>query len=356
MRTTIHVGVAVLAVNLLSSGTAFAEVSDAAPEREPAPQLAAPRHRAHALHPSVLPEELRAAPRVDVAQGGDTPLPPPPPEHHEGKFPVRFVDRPLTLPKFMLSPKFLFDITHEEAFGVAANGFGLTLGASFGILDDLEVYLDPLSLLILRTEIDTPFGGINDTKVYYGTFRLGATYRFVKTEIADVGARLEFGASGAADLIHLTWGVPVVLRFAHLIRLTTGLFFSGLFPTNNSTVTGISRDPDIAMAAVSDAAPVLLLPAGPGIPVTADIQILEPLFAGIDTGFGILSFRGRVDQNCFMPLGFHIGGTIPTENKKPLVDLVGAFSFPVFLVGADGSPPFTNIWTVGLNARAYFQL
>jgi hypothetical protein len=346
MRTTLHVGVAALAVNLLTAATALAEDSDAA-------RGAAPR--AHRLHDAVLPKELRAEPRADVASLGPITSGFAPQARERTELPMRFVDRPLTLPKFVLAPHFLFDITHEEAGDIALNAFGLTAGAAFGIFDDLEVYCDPLSLLIAREDAGGLFGG-NATKTYYGTFRLGATYRFVKANVAEVGARLEFGATGAIDLIHLTWGVPVILRAPHVLRFMTGLFFSGLFPTQQVVgVVGVSRDPDIAMAAVGESAPVFLLPAGPGIPAILDFQIADPVFAGLDTGFGILSFRGDVASNCFMPLGWHIGGTIPSDGK-PLVDLIGAFAFPLFLLGADGEPPATQLWTVGLSARAYIPL
>jgi hypothetical protein len=38
------------------------------------------------------------------------------------------------------------------------------------------------------------------------------------------------------------------------------------------------------------------------------------------------------------------------------VDLVGRFNFPAFLLSADPDPPLTEIWQVGLDARAYIDL
>ncbi|MFO0554154.1 MAG: hypothetical protein U0271_37585 [Polyangiaceae bacterium] len=263
---------------------------------------------------------------------------------HEG-LPMSVVDRPLTLPAMTLAPTFQFDVTHLEIDIISSNAVGMSLGASFGVLDDLEVYLMPFTLLIV--DVDAGVFG-SDTKTYYGTFRLGGTYRFFHEDVAELGARVEFGATGFNDDIHLTWGMPVLLRAPNILRLSTGLFFTAFLPTDGGRA-------DIGIAAVSESAPVLLAAVGPGIPATLDFRVLDEFFLGLDTGFGVASFRGNVDQNCFMPLGFHAGGTIPIDNK-PTVDLLGAFSFPYFLVGADNEPPLTNIWTVGLTARAYIPL
>lgn len=265
----------------------------------------------------------------------------------DAKLPVRYADRPLTLPKMTLAPEFSLPLVHVEGAGLAFNGVGLNLGAAFGVIDDLTVDVTPLSLLIGRTDVAGLFGG-SQTKAYYGTFRLGATYRFLHTEVADIGARAEFGATGANDVIHLTGSIPVLLRLAHVVRIDTGFAFSGLFPTKSGAKV------DGAMGSVGTSPTVLSAVGKAGIPVDVTVQIVDAFFAGLDTGFGIGSFHGKVDQSCFMPLGFRVGGTIGGD--KPVVDLTGNFGFPFFLLGADSKPPFTNIWQVGLDARAYFQL
>lgn len=266
----------------------------------------------------------------------------------ESKLPLRYTDRPLTLPKMTLAPEFGLALDHFETpfFGasLAVNAVGLNLGAAFGVIDDLTVDITPLTMLIGRSDA----GNTSQTKVFYGTFRLGATYRFLHTEVADIGARAEFGATGANDTIHLTGMIPVLLRLGHIVRIDTGFAFSGFFPTKGGKVDG-------GMGTVGAAVPgVASLGEGAGIPVNVTFQIADPFFAGLDTGFGIASFRGTVSDNCFMPLGFHAGGTIGGD--KPLADITGSFSFPYFLVGADSKPPFSNLWQVGLDARAYFQL
>lgn len=263
--------------------------------------------------------------------------------------PVPWVERPLTLPEMTLSPEFTLPITHLELEGVALNAFGLNLGAGFGITDDFMVDLTPLTMLIARADVDLGGGTVSDTEVYYGTFRAGATYRFVATEAADIGGRFEFGATGATESMHLTAGLPVLLRLEKVVRIDTGVFWSLRLPTNGASV-------DAMLGTVGGGInPNLFVGAAAGIPVSLTVQIAEPFFAGLDTGFGIGSFRGDVDNSTFMPLGIHVGGTI-AQDRSPLVDLSAGFSFPLFLLGVDASPPTTEIWQVGLAARAYIPI
>ena len=263
------------------------------------------------------------------------------------KFPVPFVERPLTLPKMMLAPQFQIGLTHAELGNFAFNGVGLNVGAAFGVIDDLTVDIVPLTLLIGRTDA----GGFSDTKAYYGTFRLGATYRFFHADVVDIGGRVEFGATGFDDTIHLTAMIPVLLRFGKIVRIDTGLAISGLFPTKGGDANG-------ALGTVGSVVPTVP-GAGPGIPIDVTFQIVDPFFVGFDTGFGIASFNdtalGGLDKSCFMPLGLHAGATIPGD-KGPIADITGSFSFPLFLLGADRNPPTSEVWQLGIDARAYFQL
>jgi hypothetical protein len=293
---------------------------------------------------------LLAAPGVALAQDAAPAEPfnpdpglgrssaPPEPPSKKSELPVPYVQRPLTLPEMTLAPHFSGGVTHVEFGGFGAgNLINLDAGASFGILDDLTVYAQPLTMLIGT-------GGGN-SEVYYGTFRLGAIYRFLSTEVVDIGGQFEFGATGANDVIHLTGKLPVLLRLADVVRIDTGLAISGYFPINGSAGGGI-----VSVGTGT----TILGPTGAGVPVSASFQLAEPVFLGLDTGFGIASFEEAGDS-MFMPLGAHVGGTI-ASGDRPMVDLVGRFNFPVFLLSADSNPPTTEIWQAGLDARAYFDL
>ena len=144
----------------------------------------------------------------------------------KGDLPVRFVDRPLTLPKRVLSPEFHVGVTHfeiENVDGQAVNAVPIDLGAAFGVTDDITVYAQPLTLLIGRTDTNVLGFATHQTDVYYGTFRLGADFRFFHNDLIEIGAKAEFGAMGALDQLHLTAGVPFgtpgstnVIHVAHL--------------------------------------------------------------------------------------------------------------------------------------------
>jgi hypothetical protein len=256
---------------------------------------------------------------------------------------VQYVERPLTLPEMTLAPEFGASVTHLEfsAFGgsFAANLINLNAGASFGIIDDLTAYVVPLVMTI-----GTASGA--DPDIAYGTFRLGAIYRFLKTEVADIGAQLEFGATGSIDLIHLTGKLPILLRLGDVVRIDTGVALSGFFPVNGGNaaggLAGISSSPSQAGIATA------------GLPVDVAFQVAEPVFLGINTGLGIADFE-KAGDSLFSPLGAFVGGTVASEDKA-LLDIKGTFSFPYFLIGEDPEPPLTNIWAVGLDARAYIDL
>lgn len=262
--------------------------------------------------------------------------------------PLRYVERPLTLPQGTLSPQLGLGDAHFElslfTSTLAVNAIATDLGAAYGVTDDLTVDLTPLTMLFVRTDAKST----NQTKVYYGTFRLGGTYRFLHTDGADVGARFEFGATGASDTIHMTAGVPVVLRLASAVRVDTGFAFTAILPTKGGQA-------DAAIASVGATLPVPTAVSGDaGIPVQATVQIVDAFYAGLDTGFGVASFRNDVGRSCFMPLGFRAGYTIGGDH--PVADVAAGFHFPFFLLGADSSPPLTEYWHVGIGARAYLPL
>jgi hypothetical protein len=93
-------------------------------------------------------------------------------------------------------------------------------------------------------------------------------------------------------------------------------------------------------------------------------QLIDSLYAGFDTGVGLLHtkpavqtrrFTEPLSDNAFMPLGFRFGGTVPLDGR-PLLDLGANFTLPVFLLGADKNPPTTQLWEIGFSARLYAGL
>ncbi|MFO0613606.1 MAG: hypothetical protein U0414_13500 [Polyangiaceae bacterium] len=281
---------------------------------------------------------------------------------HKGDFPVKYVDRPLTLPKKMLSPEFHVGVDHFEPEGIngtAINSVPIDAGLSYGVIDDVTLYTQPLTLLIGRTDV-TVFGVNNHTThVYYGLFRLGGTFRFFHNDVVEIGGRAEFGASGALDMLHLTGGIPLVVHAGHVVRFETGFFVSGFFPVGNAgqyLLFPHGSKADGGIATMSGSLGNLVPIPGPGIPLNLTVQLAEPVFLGLDTGFGLGSFHTtNSDDAAFAPLGFHLGGTI-SSHAKPVADIVGKFSFPAFLVGTDDDPPQPNLWELGLTADLFLPL
>lgn len=278
----------------------------------------------------------------------------------KGEFPVKYVDRPLTLPKKILSIDAHVGVTHFENEGAnlgAINAVPIDLGAAIGLTDDVTLYTQPLTLLIGR--VDSAFPDTHVTDVYYGTFKLGGTFRFFHNEVVEIGARAEFGATGSLDMLHLTGGVPLVVHAGHVVRLETGFYISGFFPVGRAGqyfAFPNGADPDGGIATIGSSLPELTPIPAPGIPVNVTFQIAEPFFLGLDTGFGLGSFHTRSsDDLAFMPLGLHVGGTVSSRNK-PVADIVGKFQWPWFLLGTDDDPPLPNLWELGLTADFFISL
>ncbi len=265
-------------------------------------------------------------------------------------YPSAIVQRPLTLPKLMLAPELSVSLTHLEVTNFigpnyAVNAVGMNLGASFGVTDDVTVYLVPLTMVISGTTLPT-----STTKVYYGTFRAGAVFRFFHSDVVELGAQAEFGADGAYEGIFLTARLPVLFHLGKFVRLDTGVAFTGVFPTTGS------RPVDAGLASLRSGVGGFAATSGAGIPLTLTIQPEEHVFFGLDTGFGIGSFRGKVSDSTFMPLGGFVGTTIVGAKHDALADIVASFSFPAFLLGNYPNPPATELWQIGLGGRVYLPL
>jgi hypothetical protein len=247
--------------------------------------------------------------------------------------PVRFVDRSLTLPRLMLSPR--LDFTYDRPVDAAMNlGMSVALGAT--------------DFMTLGLSVNVPLQSSSLPAVHEFTFQ--GIFRLLHTDMLELGARADLGAftidGGGSPLLHATAMVPFALRIAHVFRLDVGAAVSLLLPTDGDTPI------DAALATYGTDPAV----AGPGIPVSVTVQIIEPLFAGVDTGFGMLSFNSELaDDLSFAPLGFRFGGTIPI-GKRPLLDLVAHFNFPQFLLGGYITTPRSDFWETGLSAQVYAPL
>ncbi len=262
-----------------------------------------------------------------------------------------FVDRSLVLPEMTVMGELDGSYLHFEAgdtgFSVTINGGFVDLGAKFGLLDDLEAEMVFLSILTqegfyMPTSIDL------EGDADWGLFRLGATLRFLATDAAEMGVRFRFLADNNA-VIGLNGGIPIMLHGGNVIRLDTGIGWIGRFNQPAGITTG--GETSFGLVDVNSS------PMGPeaGIPLRLAIQAIEQLWFGVNTGFG--AFDVGEDDTIFLPLGATLGGTIDADPL--LVDVIGNFNFPFFVTPTGDNTEErvqTEVWQIGLAARAYFAL
>ena len=246
------------------------------------------------------------------------------------KQPIAYVERPLTLPAMALSPQLDAAIARADFGGNASTAFQMELAGSFGITDDLMVEARPGGFIAGDVDFD------------YTRFQLGVTYRFLKDPV-EIGARFRFQIDNSATLA-FNPGLPVRIHAGKLVRIDTGVNFTGAVPTDGGD----------AVAALSGIATDFLKPAEAGIPLDVSFQIIDPVFVGLSTGYGILSFEEPADFS-YMPLGFFAGGTVPGD-EGPLADIGASFGFPFFLLGASNENPNTELWLIGLTVRGFLYL
>jgi len=259
--------------------------------------------------------------------GGQTAMEAAPPT---SSFPVSIAQRPLTLPEHVLAigdggpwaigP--VFNVAHIEncytdplsgAETCAGDtGVGLVLGASYGVLSDLQVDASILPLQL------SPKGD-------YGSPRIGATYRFVRGQV-EVGARAGFTLAhvGDARKVAIDIGVPLDLHLGDSARISTGAFLNlGFYGT---TVVSLQ------------------------IPVMLTFNATPNIAVGLETGLNVLDFDHAGDT-INIPLGIFAGYSLADDQGRAMLDVGPYFRFPFFILTAGSDTVHTNLWEVGLFAR-----
>jgi hypothetical protein len=265
--------------------------------------------------------------------------------NEQDKLKTPFVERSLVLPEMWVTGELDASFTHYEPGVLGAFNAGwIDIGGAFGVLDDLEV---EAALISLATEDGVAFAPITALDPIdgadWGMTRLGATFRFLYTDVAEVGGRFRFLIDNNATL-GFNGGVPVLIHAGGVFRLDTGLGFVGRVPTSGASASFGLVD-------------VNTNPIGPeaGIPLRFAIQAIDELWFGVNSGFGVYDVAD--EDTIFLPLGASVGGTLAIDPL--LLDVIGAFNFPLFAVptGRDtGERINSELWQVGLAAKAHFGL
>lgn len=266
----------------------------------------------------------------------------------ESEYPVSYVERPLTLPKFTLAPFGELDIVRigvgEGANSAAAVVAGMQIGASFGITKNIEV---GAVVLPIQFNNGAGYGGLFVGEE--GTLAqpsIYGTFRFLHTGVFEMGARLrlqfivphaEFGL-GAGAII--TPSVPMLVHIGKVGRLDAEVAIpiraigvsegTGAFSTSTTQVR-----------------------AGLDIPLRLAFDIIEPLHVGVSTGVSIEDF-GEASASTRIPLGVFFGYAV--GHGKPIVDIDPFFSFFQFITpggGIFGDKVNPGIFVAGVSARGY---
>lgn len=249
---------------------------------------------------------------------------------------LRYVQRDLVLPEMSVTPFVDMRVLNVGVGAFNATIYSQNIGVKFVPIENLELKASPFSF----------YAG---DATGYGTVMLGGTYRVYNDDSIEVGVTANVPVAATGDLggIGMSGGLPIRLHIDDAFRLDTGIFIGGLFDTN----IAFGGDPVFAIAKADDAP--FFLP-DPGVPVEASFQIVDLVFAGLDTGFGIRDF-GHPDagDNIFVPLGFRIGANLDMDGR-PFVDLTTGFRWPVFVYTGSADTVEAGIFDVQI-VRADFH-
>jgi hypothetical protein len=258
----------------------------------------------------------------------------------EGRYPVAEAERPITLPKMVLSGEVDLDVPHLPGSAF----FNASVGAAFGITDDLTVRAQVLPLQIaggggfhygqstgLLGGIDNPGPGV------------GATYRFLKKEMFEIGASVDVNlitAQGFSGVV-VAPGVPVRIHALESLRIDTGAFLPITFASMSGVPLGGFGTTSVSANAT-----------GLQIPVSALYDITEPLHVGAATGFVIGDFS-TPGASVAIPLGIFAGYAIAGKDG-PVLDIDPFFTFPALTGGS--AAPGSGLWVAGVSVGGFLYL
>jgi hypothetical protein len=241
-------------------------------------------------------------------------------EAHEGRLPVSYTERPLTLPQKILNIEGEFAVDHVAAATQGLTSLGLSLSARYGILDDLELYA-----LVLPLEIGPFPRDPANSVAHYKNPKIGLTYRFLRD-------RFELAATLGVTIVTANSEEDPVAAPAPLVQTGAILEPGALFRfhiTKEALLEGGLLLP-IEFGSLATVAPGETLPGnnvgvGLRIPLAFAYDIREPFHVGLRTGVGMSSFAnqvtgGSVAENLYIPLGIFAGYAIAGKDG-PILDI-----------------------------------
>ena len=238
-------------------------------------------------------------------------------ESKDGRLPLSYVERPLTLPRLVLDPGVDFNVTNVN--GTFAN---LALRAAFGVTDDFEIeaIVAPLQLspTVTYGQVEQPGPS------------LGLTYRVPPNSGSEVAVHIDatvFTLPGLSGVI-LRPGLPLLFHMGKRARIDCGAYV----PITAAYTTTV----------------------GLRLPFAVAVDIVETMHIGASTGFTIETFNAPA--NFVLPLGVFAGYAIGGKDG-PVVDIDPFFRWPRLLPANPNLGENTaDEYQVGVELRGYFYL
>jgi hypothetical protein len=262
--------------------------------------------------------------------------------------------RPITVPRLILSPHLDFDVTHNDA-GMA--GY-LDAGVSFGITDDFEV-----NALVMPLQLWAPNSGLQygESARFEGP-SIGATYRFVRGQF-ELGVGVEGRVFTVPNVTGFSVEPRIPMRFhatdALRLDLVPSLQFvheeiktSSLTPVPGTTTT-TTGGVIIAVPAASPAS-INLNPLRLFVPLRLIYNVESSVHVGVNSGLTIYDLSDT-GNSTGIPFGV-FGGYAVASPVGPLFDIDPFVNFPYLLMPGRHSVFHGEQWVVGLNLTGHIYL
>lgn len=305
------------------------------------PRLAAAQDQPVADPPADEP----TAPPAEAAAGPDLP------EVAAEGFPIAFYDRPLTIADSMIRVDGELVLSHDLRLlegsdpTTGAHLFaGFSLGAAFGITDDVEVGLSGYRMVGHRPRAYGDLGGTSqgavplvfNPDVDFGDLRVYGKARVIR----DPSFELALEASVAVPIdswFALSAGAPLRARLSPRFLIDASLELLLEFGRPNLYTT-VPDDEENSISML--------------VPVRGVLQLVPALWIAGQSGFDFYDF----DFDRFaMPLSLEVGTTVH-DGAAPLLDVVLGFHFPYFFSPRRDDKLPSELWQITLGLNGYFQL
>jgi hypothetical protein len=259
-------------------------------------------------------------------------------DQSEWTYPKSYSVRPLTMQKGMVRANGIFTVWDNGVETV----FGMTLGGSISVLDDLELGINNYRI---GSSVQQRYEGLIPVifapSAGFGNMPLYGRYRFVHREKLDFAGDLIF-VLPVDTAFALEVALPFRITPNDRLSVDTGLEVRGTFGSVNAD--GSVKRADIR------------------IPAIVNYNFSGRAFISGETGVQFVNLGKDFNpapteiQGVAIPIGFRAGGTWEKENKH-LIDLFAGFAFPELIAagtkGADRSTIDFGIWDIFVGVAFY---